>query len=138
MDNIHYLFTSESVSEGHPDKLCDQIADRILDAYLEANKNSFVAIECFATTDTLIIGGEVNPINKNIDIEEIARNTIKSIGYDKDEYGFNYKTVKIINLVKGQSSNIRQGDHLYLLRHRQGPDPDRPGHREGPAAGGRR
>ena len=80
MDNIHYLFTSESVSEGHPDKLCDQIADRILDAYLEANKNSFVAIECFATTDTLIIGGEVNPINKNIDIEEIARNSIKSIG----------------------------------------------------------
>ena len=118
MDNIHYLFTSESVSEGHPDKLCDQIADRILDAYLEANKNSFVAIECFATTDTLIIGGEVNPINKNIDIEEIARNTIKSIGYDKDEYGFNYKTVKIINLVKGQSSNIRQGveNSNYLLQ----------------------
>ena len=93
MDNIHYLFTSESVSEGHPDKLCDQIADRILDAYLEANKNSFVAIECFATTDTLIIGGEVNPINENIDIEKIARDTIKSIGYDKDEYGFNYKII---------------------------------------------
>ena len=118
MDNIHYLFTSESVSEGHPDKLCDQIADRILDAYLEANKNSFVAIECFATTDTLIIGGEVNPINENIDIEKIARDTIKSIGYDKDEYGFNYKTVKIINLVKGQSSNIRQGveNSNYLLQ----------------------
>ena len=118
MDNIHYLFTSESVSEGHPDKLCDQIADRILDAYSEANKNSFVAIECFATTDTLIIGGEVNPINENIDIEKIARDTIKSIGYDKDEYGFNYKTVKIINLVKGQSSNIRQGveNSNYLLQ----------------------
>ena len=118
MDNIHYLFTSESVSEGHPDRLCDQIADRILDAYLEANKNSVVAIECFATTDTLIIGGEVNPINENIDIEKIARDTIKSIGYDKDEYGFNYKTVKIINLVKGQSSNIRQGveNSNYLLQ----------------------
>lgn len=102
------LFTSESVSEGHPDKVCDQISDAILDECLKQDPNSFVACECFATTDFLLIGGEITS-NAKVNYEEVARNVIKRIGYDKDELGFNYKTVKILNLIKPQSSNIRQG-----------------------------
>ena len=78
------LFTSESVSEGHPDKVCDQIADAILDAVLKEDKDSFVACECFASTDFLLIGGEITT-RANVDYEKIARDVIKSIGYDKDE-----------------------------------------------------
>ena len=102
------LFTSESVSEGHPDKVCDQIADAILDAVLKEDKDSFVACECFASTDFLLIGGEITT-RANVDYEKIARDVIKSIGYDKDELGFNYKTVKILNKIKTQSPDIRQG-----------------------------
>ena len=102
------LFTSESVSEGHPDKVCDQIADAILDAVLKEDKDSFVACECFASTDFLLIGGEITT-RANVDYEKIARDVIKSIGYDKDELGFNYQTVTILNKIKTQSPDIRQG-----------------------------
>ena len=102
------LFTSESVSEGHPDKVCDQIADAILDAVLKEDKDSFVACECFASTDFLLIGGEITT-RANVDYEKIARDVIKSIGYDKNELGFNYQTVKILNKIKTQSPDIRQG-----------------------------
>ena len=102
------LFTSESVSEGHPDKVCDQIADAILDAVLKEDKDSFVACECFASTDFLLIGGEITT-RANVDYEKIACDVIKSIGYDKDELGFNYQTVKILNKIKTQSPDIRQG-----------------------------
>jgi S-adenosylmethionine synthetase len=102
------LFTSESVSEGHPDKVCDQIADAILDAVLKEDSNSFVACECFATKDFLLIGGEITT-KAHVNYEEVARRVIKDIGYDKDEYGFNYKTLKILNLIKEQSPDIRQG-----------------------------
>lgn len=106
--NEKILFTSESVSEGHPDKICDQVSDAILDAVLAQDPNSFVACECYATTNLLIIGGEITTTAK-VDYEEVARNVIRDIGYDDDEIGFNYKTVKIINLIKEQSNNIRQG-----------------------------
>lgn len=102
------LFTSESVSEGHPDKVCDQIADAILDAVLKEDEDSFVACECFASTDFLLIGGEITT-RASVDYEKIARDVIKSIGYDKDELGFNYQTVKILNKIKTQSPDIRQG-----------------------------
>ena len=102
------LFTSESVSEGHPDKVCDQIADAILDAVLKEDKDSFVACECFASTDFLLIGGEITT-RATVDYEKIARDVIKSIGYDKDELGFNYQTVKILNKIMTQSPDIRQG-----------------------------
>jgi len=109
------LFTSESVSEGHPDKVCDQVADAILDAVLNEDPNSFVACECFASQDFLLIGGEITT-KAHVDYEKIAREVIKDIGYDKDEYGFNYKTLKILNLIKEQSSDIRQGvEHGDLL-----------------------
>ena len=102
------LFTSESVSEGHPDKVCDQISDAILEEVLKHDPNSFVACECYATTNTLVIGGEITT-KANVNYEKIAREVIKDIGYDKDEYGFNYKNVKIYNFVKQQSPDIRQG-----------------------------
>ena len=101
------LFTSEAVSEGHPDKICDRIADAILDYALKHDPLSHTAIECFASTNILVIGGEVTLTNNTIiPYEEIARRVIQDIGYDKDEYGFNYQTVKIINLVKTQSLEI--------------------------------
>ena len=106
--NEKILFTSESVSEGHPDKICDQVSDAILDAVLAQDPNSFVACECYATTNLLIIGGEITTTAK-VDYEEVARSVIRDIGYDDDEIGFNYKTVKIIKLIKEQSNNIRQG-----------------------------
>lgn len=106
--NEKILFTSESVSEGHPDKICDQVSDAILDAVLAQDPNSFVACECYATTNLLIIGGEITTTAK-VDYEEVARSVIRDIGYDDDGIGFNYKTVKIINLIKEQSNNIRQG-----------------------------
>ena len=106
--NEKILFTSESVSEGHPDKICDQVSDAILDAVLAQDPNSFVACECYATTNLLIIGGEITTTAK-VDYEEVARSVIRDIGYDDDEIGFNYKTIKIINLIKEQSNNIRQG-----------------------------
>ena len=106
--NEKILFTSESVSEGHPDKICDQVSDAILDAVLAQDPNSFVACECYATTNLLIIGGEITTTAK-VNYEEVARSVIRDIGYDDDEIGFNYKTVNIINLIKEQSNNIRQG-----------------------------
>ena len=102
------LFTSESVSGGHPDKVCDQISDAILDAVFAQDPNSFVACECFVSTNLLIIGGEITT-TANVDYEAVARRVIKDIGYDKDEYGFNYKNVEIVNKIKEQSPDIRQG-----------------------------
>ena len=102
------LFTSESVSEGHPDKVCDQIADAILDAVLKEDKDSFVACECFATRNLVLIGGEITT-NANVDYEKIVRDVIKDIGYNDDKLGFNYKNVKILNTIQSQSLDIRQG-----------------------------
>ena len=103
------LFTSESVSEGHPDKLCDRVSDAILDACLALDPYSSVACECFASKQILVIGGEITceGFEKN-NIEEVARRVIKDIGYDKEEYEFDDKNVKIINLIKGQSPDIAQ------------------------------
>ena len=102
------LFTSESVSCGHPDKLCDQISDAVLDACLAQDKNSRVACEVYATTNLVIIGGEITTLAK-IDYEQIARDVIKDIGYDSVEKGLDYKTCEIKVLVKSQSKDIAQG-----------------------------
>ena len=102
------LFTSESVSEGHPDKVCDQISDAILDACLKEDKDSHVACETFATGNYILIGGEItckNPPN----YELIARNVLKNIGYDRPELGTDYHTVKIDVRVKEQSPDINRG-----------------------------
>lgn len=109
------LFTSESVCEGHPDKVCDQISDAILDALLSKDRNSRVACECCCTENFLLIMGEVTTKAK-INIEQIARDTIKNIGYDKDEYGFNYKSCEIKVLLTSQSPDIAMGVNDSLER----------------------
>jgi S-adenosylmethionine synthetase len=105
----NYLFTSESVSHGHPDKICDQISDAILDLFLSKDPEARTAIECFATTNTLIIGGETKSTANisNAEIEQTARNVIKEIGYEQD--GFHWKNVKITILIHAQSTDIAQG-----------------------------
>ena len=102
------LFTSESVSEGHPDKVCDQISDAILDACLKEDKESHVACETFATGKYILIGGEITCKN-HPNYEQIARNVLKNIGYDRPELGTDYHTVKIDVKVKAQSPDINRG-----------------------------
>ena len=102
------LFTSESVSEGHPDKLSDQISDSLLDNILAFDPESKVAIETFVTTDRVIIGGEINT-SANIDYENIVRGVIKNVGYTENEYKFDYKSCKISNYIHSQSQDINRG-----------------------------
>ncbi|MBE8190223.1 MAG: methionine adenosyltransferase, partial [Candidatus Thioglobus sp.] len=102
------IFTSESVSAGHPDKVCDQISDAILDAALTNDENSRVAVEALAKDNNVILAGEIST-NSQIDYEQIVRETITNIGYDSDEYGFNGNTCKITNLLGEQSGDIARG-----------------------------
>ena len=107
-----FEFTSESVSEGHPDKVCDQISDSILDLFMEKDNNSRVACETLATTNRIVLAGEVNfknkkdEINKSL-IDEVVRKKVKEIGYEQD--GFHWKNLKIENLLHEQSTDISQG-----------------------------
>ena len=108
MKKGHYFFTSESVSEGHPDKLCDQVSDAILDAYLAGDPHSRVACECLATTGRLTIAGEITSKAK-VDAEKVARDVIKKIGYVDPTIGFDYKTCKIDIALHTQSPDIAMG-----------------------------
>ncbi len=105
---MHHLFTSESVTKGHPDKVCDQISDAILDAMLSEDKNSRVACETTATTNQVMIMGEITT-SANVDIEKIARDTIKGIGYDDDALLFNGDNCKMIINIDKQSPDIAMG-----------------------------
>ena len=103
-----YYFTSESVTEGHPDKLCDTISDCILDEYLKQDKNARVAVETFASGNTITIAGQVTA-NGEVDIEKLVRNKIKEIGFDNEKTDMDYRTCKIdINITK-QSPDIALG-----------------------------
>ena len=102
------MFTSESVTEGHPDKVCDQISDAIYDAMLKQDKKSHAGIECFATTGLVVVGGEART-RAYIDIQDIVRNTLKRIGYDKPETGFCYSDVGVMSTLHEQSPDIAQG-----------------------------
>ena len=108
MEKKRILFTSESVSEGHPDKLCDQISDAILDACLAQDPIAHVACECFATTDYVLIGGEITT-TAVVDYEKVARRVITKIGYTSKEVGLDGNTCKILNLIQTQSPDIAQG-----------------------------
>ena len=103
-----YLFTSESVTEGHPDKVCDQISDAILDSILKSNPNGRVACETLVTTDLIVISGEITT-DKHPDYKKVALDTIKSIGYNENNMGFSSKNVKIQLYLDEQSSHIAQG-----------------------------
>lgn len=102
------LFTSESVTPGHPDKLCDQISDAILDSYLRDDKNSRVAVEVCAHENGILVCGEVTS-KANINIEKIVRDTVKNIGYDNDEVGYNGNAIKVDIDINKQSSDIALG-----------------------------
>lgn len=117
LSNNHYLFTSESVGEGHPDKVCDQISDAILDRCLELDPNAHVACESFATTKFLLNGGEIGFQDPNPELpkiiareaEGIARQVALDIGYDADEKGLDGKTCEYMNRLHAQSPDINQG-----------------------------
>ena len=102
------FFTSESVTSGHPDKVCDNISDAILDAYLAGDKNSRVACECSVTTEFLLIMGEITS-NANVDVEKVARQVIAKIGYTDEKIGFSADNVKILVKLNKQSPDIALG-----------------------------
>ena len=103
-----YIFTSESVSEGHPDKVCDQISDAVLDAYLKEDPNSRVACETLIKNNLVVIAGEITS-EGNPDLENVVRNVINEIGYNDDVLGFNGSTCKFENYITKQSPDIAQG-----------------------------
>ena len=108
MSRNNYLFTSESVSEGHPDKVCDRISDAILDAFLTEDPYARVACETFATTDRVVIGGEVRgPGSVIARVEEIARDCVRDIGYEQE--GFHWANLKVNSYLHAQSADIAQG-----------------------------
>ena len=102
------LFTSESVTEGHPDKVCDSISDAVLDAYIAQDPYSRVACECAATTDTVMVMGEITS-KGSVDVKDIIRRTIDSIGYNKPEYGFDCNELELIVKLDAQSPDIAMG-----------------------------
>jgi len=108
MEKKRYLFTSESVSEGHPDKLADQISDAVLDACLKDDPTSHVACEVFTTTGMVLVGGEITT-KTYVDIQEIARGVALRIGYTKPEFGLDYESMSVLNVIHSQSPDINQG-----------------------------
>ncbi len=108
MKNEINYFTSESVSEGHPDKLCDQISDAVLDACLKEDKESHVACETFASTALVIVGGEITT-STFVDIQEIARSIAREIGYTNSDYGLDCDSMAVMNMIHSQSPDISQG-----------------------------
>ena len=103
-----FYFTSESVTEGHPDKLCDYISDSILDACLEQDENSRVAVETFAANNNITIAGQITT-SAEIDVEKIVRNTIKEIGFDNAGVDMDYRTCNINVDISKQSPDIAMG-----------------------------
>src|SRR5512143_1006382 len=106
--NERHLFTSESVTEGHPDKIADQISDAVLDAIMEQDPTGRVACETLVTTGLIVVAGEITP-NCYVDIPETARRTVREIGYTRAKYGFDCETCGVISSIDKQSPDIAMG-----------------------------
>jgi len=115
------LFTSESVTEGHPDKLCDQVSDAVLDEILEHDPNARVACETATTTGTVIVAGEITT-SHYVDVPQLVRDVVKDIGYTDADYGFDYQTCGVLSAIKPQSPDIAKGVD-ESLEAREGKDP---------------
>ena len=114
-----FVFSSESVGEGHPDKICDQISDAVLDEAIRQDKNSHVACEAFTTTGMVLVGGEITTAGY-IDLQQIVRGVLKSIGYDDPDYGIDYQSCSVVSTIQKQSPDIAQGVNGTGLHHEQG------------------
>jgi S-adenosylmethionine synthetase len=122
LSDNEFLFTSESVTEGHPDKIADQISDGVLDAVMRDDPTGRVACETLVNTGLVVVSGEITTTTY-VDIQEIARETVKRIGYTDAEYGFDYNTCAVINAIDKQSPDIAQGvDQAYEARTDPGDD----------------
>ena len=106
---MRHLFTSESVSEGHPDKVCDQISDAVLDTLLAQDPLSRVACESFVTTGLVLVGGEITTNADYVDVQSIVRNVIKEIGYTESGIGFDADSCSVLSAIHSQSPDIAQG-----------------------------
>jgi S-adenosylmethionine synthetase len=114
----NFIFTSESVGEGHPDKICDQISDAVLDSALKQDPESRVACETFVTTGLVLIGGEITT-NGFIDVQKVARGVLKSIGYDNPAYGIDYESCSVLSTIHEQSPDIALGVNSNQGMHKE-------------------
>ncbi len=112
-----YLFTSESVTEGHPDKVCDQISDSILDEILKEDPRGHCCCEVFTTTGLVVVGGEITT-STYVDIPKVVRDTLKKIGYTNPDYGIDYESCAVITAIDEQSSDIAQGEEKDHLQYK--------------------
>src|SRR5713226_4219459 len=124
MRSPRLFFTSESVTEGHPDKLCDQLSDAILDAVLRDDPDSRCAAECYATTGTVIVGGEITT-KTYVDMQKLVRDVVRDIGYTDARYGFDFETCGVLVAIKEQSPDIALGVD-QALEFKQGEAQDDP------------
>lgn len=113
----NYTFTSESVTEGHPDKICDQVADSVLDAVLKDDPNGACCCEVFTTTGLVVVGGEITT-KTYVDVQKIVRNVLKDIGYVNADYGIDYKSCAVVNVIHEQSGDIAQGENPQKALHK--------------------
>jgi len=114
---MSYFFTSESVTEGHPDKICDQISDAILDAVLKDDPTGACCCECYTTTGLIVVGGEITTTTY-VDVQQVAREVLKDIGYNNADYGIDYKSCSVLNAIHEQSPHIAQGENKEAGTHK--------------------
>lgn len=112
-----YFFTSESVTEGHPDKICDQISDAVLDAVLKDDPEGACCCEVYTTTGLVLVGGEITT-KTYVDVQQIVRDTLRDIGYTNSDFGIDYKSCSVLNAIHEQSTDIAQGEKAETSQHK--------------------